>query len=133
MDFAEHSGLELLKTNHDMVHEGIKQHHCVGTYINSVESGRCAIYRVGDYTMELVYGDDWRIKPQDKPKHKTLYINQLRGVCNIDSSKELKDEVNIKIQRFMDEKNIESYDNSMDELTDKMADVFADDIGDFLF
>lgn len=121
LDFAEYSGYEILRTNHDMVHEGIKQHHCVGTYISSVESGRCAIYRVGDYTLELVHGDNWRIKPEEKPHYKTLYINQLRGVCNTDASQALKDEVEDMIQKFMAEKDMEGYDNLLDEITDIFA------------
>jgi hypothetical protein len=124
-DFAEYSGYEMLKTNHDMVHEGIKQHHCVATYVSSVESGRCAIYRVGDYTLELVHGNNWRIPAESKPKYPTLYIGQLRGVCNIDAPKDLKNEVEDKIQRFMTEKDMESYNNPLEEVTD----IFADDDG----
>lgn len=124
LDFAEYSGYEILRTNHDMVHEGIKQHHCVGTYISSVEGGRCAIYRVGDYTLELVHGNDWRIPAKDKPKYRTLYTSQLRGVCNHDAPKELKAEVDGFIQKFMGEHDMEGYNNIIDEMAD--IDIFAD-------
>jgi hypothetical protein len=125
LDFAHYSGYEILKTNHDMVHEGIKQHHCVGTYISSVDAGRCGIFRIGDYTLELVHGNNWRIPAELKPNYSTLYIGQLRGVCNRDAPQELKDEVESWIEKFMGEKDMEAYDKILDEITD----IFADDEG----
>ena len=118
LDFANYSGYEILKTNHDIVREGIKQHHCVATYISSVERGQCGIYRVGDYTLELVHGTNWRIPLDCRPKYKTLYTSQLRGVCNHDATKELKDEVNNEIQMFMDRHDMEHYDIEIEEDVD---------------
>jgi hypothetical protein len=109
LDFAEYSGYEILKTNHDMVREGIKQHHCVGTYISNVDRGLCGIYKVGEYTLELNHGNDWRVPANLKREYPTLYIGQLRGIRNIDSPEELKGEVNTWIEKFMDEKDMESY------------------------
>lgn len=123
-DFANYSGYEILKTNHDIVREGIKQHHCVATYISSVERGQCAIYRVGDYTLELVHGTNWRIPLESRPKYKTLYTGQLRGVCNHDAPKELKDEVDGWIEKFMAEKDMEAYDIEVEE---DVTDIFEFD------
>ena len=117
-DFAEYSGYEMLRTNHDMVHEGIKQHHCVGSYISNVEKGNCAIYRVGEYTLELIHGTNWQIPLDCRPKHKTLYISQFRGVCNTDSSEELKAEVNDKIKMFMGGCDMKAYDVEIEEEVD---------------
>ena len=122
LDFAEYSGYEIIKTNHDMVREGMKQHHCVATYISSVESGNCAIYKVGNYTLELVHGINWRLQKDDRPKYKMLYLNQLRGVCNIDSPASLKNEVNDWVNQFMLENDIESYDFELKEV-----DIFKND------
>jgi hypothetical protein len=124
LDFANYSGYEILKTNHDIVREGIKQHHCVATYISSVERGHCAIYRVGDYTLELVHGTNWRIPLDCRPKYKTLYTSQLRGVCNHDATKELKDEVDGWIRKFMAEKDMEAYDIEIEEA---VTDIFEVD------
>ena len=124
LDFANYSGYEILTTNHDMVREGIKQHHCVGTYISSVERGQCAIYRVGNYTLELVHGTNWRIPLDSRPKYKTLYTGQLRGVCNHDAPKELKDEVDGWIEKFMGEKDMEAYDIEIEE---DVTDIFQFD------
>jgi len=58
--FAEYSGYKLLSTNKDMLREGMLQNHCVGTYINRVERGECAIFHVNGYTLQVVVGDlDW--------------------------------------------------------------------------
>ena len=53
-DFAKFSGYKLMKTNKDLLKEGMRQNHCVGTYIERVDNGECAIYDVNDYTLQLV-------------------------------------------------------------------------------
>ena len=53
-DFAEYSGFDLLRTNHDLIIEGKRKNHCVATYVDKVEKGNCGIYRVHDCTLELV-------------------------------------------------------------------------------
>ena len=51
--FEEFSGFQLLKTNKDMLKEGMLQNHCVGTYISKVMRGECAIFHVDGYTLEV--------------------------------------------------------------------------------
>ncbi len=51
--FAEYSGYRLLKTNKDMIIEGMVQDHCVGTYIDTVQRGTCAIYHVEGFTLQV--------------------------------------------------------------------------------
>lgn len=51
--FADFSGFRLLRTNKDMLEEGMVQNHCVGTYIDKVDRGECAIYHVDGYTLQV--------------------------------------------------------------------------------
>jgi hypothetical protein len=51
--FAEFSGYRLLRTNKDMLIEGMMQNHCVGTYIDKVNKGECAIFSVEGYTLQV--------------------------------------------------------------------------------
>jgi hypothetical protein len=51
--FANFSGFRLLRTNKDMLIEGMIQNHCVGTYIDKVNRGDCAIYSVEGYTLQV--------------------------------------------------------------------------------
>ena len=51
--FAEYSGYKLLHTNKELLAEGMRQNHCVGTYIDNVRKGECAIFDVEDYTLQL--------------------------------------------------------------------------------
>jgi hypothetical protein len=53
VEFAAHSGYTLLTTNHELISEGRNMNHCVGTYIEKVDNGECAIYDVNDYTLQL--------------------------------------------------------------------------------
>jgi hypothetical protein len=53
-DFAKFSGYKLMKTNKDLLREGMRHKHCVGTYIDRVDNGECAIYDVDEYTLQLV-------------------------------------------------------------------------------
>ncbi len=53
-EFAEHSGFEMLLTNHALLEEGVRMNHCVGTYSGKIDNGQCAIYRVLGCTLELV-------------------------------------------------------------------------------
>lgn len=58
---AKYSGWKLLFTNREMLYEGLKQRHCVGSYIDRVEKGECVIFHVEGYTLQVstekVYGD----------------------------------------------------------------------------
>lgn len=104
-DFAEYSGYELLRTNFDMVHDGLMMSHCVATYIDRVDRGICAIYKVDGYTMELEFEP---VKFKSYQKHsigsdRGLFINQIRGYKNCEAPRDL---VNI-IQNMLDNFNNE--------------------------
>lgn len=51
--FAEFSGFQLLRTNRQMLIEGMVQNHCVGTYIDRVNRGECAIFHIDGYTLQV--------------------------------------------------------------------------------
>ena len=53
IEFANFSGFELIRTTKELAYEGIKNNHCVASYLSQIESGISGIYRVGDYTLEL--------------------------------------------------------------------------------
>lgn len=93
-DFAKYSGYELLKTNFDMVHDGLIMKHCVATYISKVDRGECGIYKVNGYTMELSfsYGE-----VNNKP---TLRIVQIKGYKNSKAPTELVEEISNKVTTF---------------------------------
>lgn len=92
--FAEHSGFELIRTTKEIAYEGKKQNHCVGTYVNKVENGNCAIYRVNGHTLEL--NTKW-----EKDSQKSLLsIGQLRGYANSNPPSELKHMVHEKVKLF---------------------------------
>jgi len=93
-DFSEYSGYELLKTNFDMVHDGLMMSHCVATYIDKVDRGECAIYKVDGYTMELNFGYGHTNNQQ------TLRNNQIKGYKNELAPKELVDKVQIMLDNF---------------------------------
>jgi len=104
-DFAGYSGYELLRTNFDMVHDGLMMSHCVATYIDRVDRGICAIYKVDGYTMELEFEP---VKFKSYQKHsinsdRGLFINQIRGYKNCEAPREL---VNI-VQNMLDNFNNE--------------------------
>jgi hypothetical protein len=93
-DFAEYSGYELLRTNFDMVHDGLMMNHCVATYIDKVDRGECAIYKVDGYTMELNFGYGYTNNQQ------ILRNNQIKGYKNELAPKELVDEVQMLLDAF---------------------------------
>lgn len=120
--FAEFSGYKLLKTNKDLLREGMLQHHCVGTYINDVNNGSCAIYHINGYTLQVKLDCDHKLVrdnhgtflteegnirvPQsryvDVPKlsGNKLKTNQFKGIFNNEASQESYDEVAIKMEEF---------------------------------
>lgn len=112
VDFAKFSGYELLLTNHDLVHEGIKQNHCVASYIGSVNRGHCGIYKVGDYTLELRCGEHYQMQ-NPKERVKELYIAQFQGISNVDAPISLAFDVYVMTQNF----------NKGYEFTDKIEDM----------
>jgi hypothetical protein len=95
LDFSKFSGYEIITTTKGMAYEGKKQNHCVASYVNKVENGNCGIYKVNEYTLEVVwaYFNGKRV----------LKINQLRGYSNKSAPKYLEDEVLAKIITFNSE------------------------------
>ena len=68
--FGEYSGYNLLLTNKDLLREGMLQHHCVGTYIDRVNNGSCAIYHIKGYTLQV----------------KIVLLNWEKRVCTAEKS-----------------------------------------------
>lgn len=114
--FAEWSGYNMIETTKDLALEGLKMHHCVGTYGSRIDSGESGVYRYKGYTLELRYTKIEKKEPKwkalghirglitsNKKVTKTksvLVMNQLRGIGNADAPQKLKDEVNAKIDKF---------------------------------
>lgn len=113
--FAEYSKYNLLSTNKQMLIEGMMQDHCVGTYIDKVNRGECAIFHVDGYTlqvgmkpkkMEIIRTappppDDDLDRPMMKVSqhvvtetYNELVNMQFRGKHNCDAPKELVESVN---------------------------------------
>jgi len=129
--FAEYSGYKLLSTNKDMLREGMLQKHCVGTYIKRVDSGKCAIFHVNGYTLEVRIIDlDWEtyvsrserihngyisqtynikdLYEKIKPFHKKALINvQFRGRFNESAPNELVAEVEQMMIDFVNDNGFE--------------------------
>lgn len=104
-DFAKYSGYELLRTNFDMVHDGLMMSHCVATYIDRVDNGICAIYKVDGHTMELCF-EPVRFKNNmygrgNINSNRGLWYNQIQGYKNSAAPQELKD----KVQDMLDDFN----------------------------
>ena len=74
IDFNSFSGYHMLTTTKEMAVEGKRNNHCVASYISKVENGYSAIYRIGDYTLELI-----------RKRHDRIYvltIGQIKGYGN---------------------------------------------------
>jgi hypothetical protein len=87
-DFSKFSGYKLLKTNKELLYEGMVMKHCVGTYIDKVNNGYCGIFNIKNYTLELSNFND------------ELSISQFKGKYNISAPKELYDEVYYYVNQF---------------------------------
>lgn len=96
-EFAEHSGFEMLLTNHALIEEGVRMNHCVGTYSTMVDSGQCAIYRVFGCTLELVLAKDKDIDGNYVTK---LRISQYMDIGNSRAPQESWNYVNEMLGRF---------------------------------
>jgi hypothetical protein len=106
LDFAKFSGYKILLTNHDLIAEGKKQSHCVGTYGPQVNNGTSAIFSINKYTLEIRYGVQWNVANVNP--NKVLFIGQFRGYGNCDAPKKLYDEVNAYLGEF--NKDINKYE-----------------------
>lgn len=78
IEFAKHSGFELLTTNHALIEEGVRMNHCVGTYSSRVDSGLSGIYRAFGYTLEMVLVKD---------SSTGIYIFKIGQYMNISNTK----------------------------------------------
>lgn len=114
LDFAEFSGFEVLKTNHDLIEEGKRMNHCVGTYSHNVSTGRSGIFRHGGCTLELTYSAPYvpfseREKEGFKEEKKILSIVQYKDYSNSDAPSKLRCEVQDLVDLFNE--NIKNYDD----------------------
>lgn len=87
--FRDFSNLNMLRTTKEMFLEGKKQSHCVGTYINKVDIGGCAIFTYDKFTIEV-----------GKKMNNQLYIVQCRGFKNKDADEQTISYVNKFISEF---------------------------------
>lgn len=94
--FGLFSKYKLLDTSLDVLKEGFVQQHCVGTYINKVENGQCAIFHVEGFTLELM------VKRSHDKKYieGDLYIAQFRGLRNSVAPEELMNRVEAMIHKY---------------------------------
>jgi hypothetical protein len=133
--FAKFSGYVLLKTNKDLLAEGMLQHHCVGTYINRVDKGETAIFHVKGYTLQLqvvelnwdthksrtvidkefhetyisqTYNNKGLYEKIDPSHDKALINAQFKGRFNEQAPKELVDEVNKMLVAFVNANGFEN-------------------------
>lgn len=88
IEFAEFSGYELLKDTKSLALEGQAKSHCVGTYTNSVNSGRSGIYKAYGYTLELGIKDS------------IMQIKQLKGYRNSTPPKRVQAAIQKKLDKF---------------------------------
>lgn len=88
-EFRDFSNLNMLTTTKEMYLEGKKQSHCVGTYVNKVDNGNCAIFTYNKYTIEV-----------GKKINNELYIVQCRGFRNENADEESMTHINNLISEF---------------------------------
>lgn len=81
LQFAEYSGYKLLTTNKELLAEGMRQQHCVGTYIEAVDSRRSGIFVIDKWTLELVKYARNETNPTTR-QYIELKINQFQGFAN---------------------------------------------------
>jgi hypothetical protein len=116
--FAEFSGFKLLRTNKDMLMEGMLQNHCVGTYIDRVDRGECAIFHVDGYTLQVgievktevvreipetsLFGNDEIMMPVSKHVEVKKFKNlQFRGKYNQQAPVKLDKDVAQMMENFV--------------------------------
>lgn len=90
---ADTLNIELIQTTKELTEEAMNKRHCVGSYVSTIESGVSGIYKVEDYTLELVKAND------------TVRINQFRGLDNCNAPDRLFDLINQKITKFFPNSN----------------------------
>ena len=103
-DFADFSGIQMFLTNHELIAEGKKMSHCVGTYSGEVDAGRSGVYSYGIGTLEL------GTTPSTENYNKNiLYIKQYRGYDNKPVPKEDYAFVKNKIDEFNKSIGVDTY------------------------
>lgn len=103
--FTKFSGYKVLKTNREMIAEGMSQDHCVATYIDKVDKGECAIFHVNGFTLQVIIKSPWsdsdkKILLDKYASSKVLTRNQFKGLRNEDAPKELQRQVDYMIEDF---------------------------------
>ena len=113
-DFQEFTNFDMLTTNHQLIEEGKKQNHCVGTYVSQVNSGGCAIFTVAGYTLEVRFENrsEWdNVLKKFIPQNKKLHLNQFKGYKNANAPEELQKIIDEAIKEFNDNLDLEKYVN----------------------
>jgi hypothetical protein len=94
--FMEYSGYDMKSTTRLLAEEGIKQKHCVGTYVRDVDTGGSAIFHVEGYTLE--------VKTQPNPNLETSVLMlcnaQFRGFRNSVAPVALREKVQLMLDSF---------------------------------
>lgn len=108
--FAEQTNYRILKTTKEMAIEGKKNNHCVATYVGKVDRGECAIFSIGDATVEIIKSYNQNKEP--------LRIGQARGYGNKSVSEDVIDTITKELVKFNKEVigvecSSEFYENSM--------------------
>lgn len=99
-EFAEFSGYKMLTTNIDLLNEGMIQKHCVGTYIDSVNKGRCAIFHIEGFTLEIRYNTlNGEVNHVFSPKE-LIQFRQFKGKGNSSAPLDLTSKVKGVIEEF---------------------------------
>lgn len=126
MRFRDYSKYTILETDYDMIHDGLIMRHCVATYINAVNNGKCAIFKVDGHTMEINYGPrSSGYGMFEGAKKKILYFTQIKGYMNKDASEELKASVQKDLDYFneylLDMEEVEEVDQVPIKLYEEWA------------
>ncbi len=89
----------LLRTNIDLISEGVLKKHCVASYLNKVNNHNknysTAIFNYKEFTLEI------------NRRNNKFILNQCRGYRNEDSSEELKSYIQSKLDSFVYLNNIQ--------------------------
>jgi hypothetical protein len=115
--FAEFSGYEIIKTTRDLVLEGKRRAHCVGTYAERVDRGTSGIYSIGDYTLEL------HIRHFEK-----RYADNNQNPNEVQDNSDLVWREDTTFSRWVDEKHDECIGEIWDELHINQFRGFANEV-----
>jgi len=142
-EFSKFSGYPIFKTNKELYLEGLTQNHCVGTYTNGVDNGSYAIYRVGEYTLQVRrsynYSREKKLKGYQALKARLsslwgskqqweykLCIAQIAGVGDNPCPKDVRDEVQATLDRFMDKIDVKQIEEEEKKYNPKVVSAAGD-------